>query len=442
MKSRKSKACKALPLASEEECGVWLDTAELRVKKQTKLARPISKLLNPLARSGGYSMAVALNFTQTKMEMPATKQSTISSFFLPLTKKEIDADDCSCPWPSGMSSTPLPEAHAGTKRKREMIFELPSELDDVSGHSSLIEPQEYDADIERVSGEVCNDDDKEKQFLHLIWGYQSEECEPPGKRKPHENIKIENVTNTQKDSSKAVTRGCTTADGPEEIPESLLHRDQTQQYSHDNFQMHRSICGKNNDGSSASLSTEDMYTQEPLKDQSVTEKSASCLTPKSAPKIQNTMTRPVKSYKEPELFERRNQWSPVKREDKENSRPTSLRHSTALSPFKQPMCSSPAKRSSDFNRKFCQTPKTSIREAQENDEDSFSMLFTQDSEGFRVIAHRSKQSRCPLKDQTNSLEGREYLSIPSVTPLETENSDPEAEMLFTQDSQGNIVIKH
>lgn len=32
-------------------------------------------------------MAVALNFTQTKMEMPVTKQSTISSFFLPQSKK-------------------------------------------------------------------------------------------------------------------------------------------------------------------------------------------------------------------------------------------------------------------------------------------------------------------------------------------------------------------
>ncbi|XP_053531109.1 aurora kinase A and ninein-interacting protein-like [Ictalurus punctatus] len=91
MKSSKSKTCKAL--SSEQECGVWLDADELRAKKQRKLARPISKLLNPLARSGGYSVAVALNFTQTKMEMPVTKQSTISSFFLPQSKKGKDADD-------------------------------------------------------------------------------------------------------------------------------------------------------------------------------------------------------------------------------------------------------------------------------------------------------------------------------------------------------------
>ena len=50
--------------------------------------RPISKLLNPFARGGGYSVAVALNFTQTKLDMPATKQSTISSFFSPQRKGE------------------------------------------------------------------------------------------------------------------------------------------------------------------------------------------------------------------------------------------------------------------------------------------------------------------------------------------------------------------
>lgn len=346
----------------------------------------------------------------------------------------LDAEDYNSPWPSGMSSTPLPEAHMGTKRKREMMFELPSELDDISSHSSLIDKQEHEAGIERTSGEVCNNDDhKEQQFLHLIWGYQSEECEPPGKRSPCEDIKIDNVTDTQAHSTKAIMCG----DGPDNIPESLLHRDQTQQNSHENFRMQR---GENSNDSLTFLSSEDVYTQELVKNQSVTEKRASSLTPRSTTVIQNTIKHLMKSYKEPQP---RNQCSPVKRKDKENSRSTSSRHSTQLSPFKHHVYSSPAKCSSDFNRKLYRTPKKSIREAQENEEDSLGMLFTQDSEGFRVIAHRSKLSRCPLKDQTNSLEGREYSSIPSVMSLEMEeNSDPEPEMLFTQDSQGNIVIKH
>lgn len=72
------------------------------------------------------------------------------------------------------------------------------------------------------------------------------------------------------------------------------------------------------------------------------------------------------------------------------------------------------------------------------DEDSLAMLFTQDSEGFRVIAHRGLQERSPLKDQSNMSTGmmrtRTYKCL-----VEEDEGD---EMLFTQDSQGNLVIKH
>lgn len=331
-----------------------------------------------------------------------------------------------------MPSTPLPEAHTGTKRKREQMFELPSECEDVSGSSPPTDPQEHDEDIEEELGQLYNNDDKEQQFLHLIWGYQSEENEPAGKRRPPGNVDLKNVTDIQKNGSKGVLHGCTTAEGPEEIPESLFDRDQAQMYSHQNIQIHTSVCGEN-EAFSTSLATEDVCPQKPIKGQSGPDKRAS-LSPWSATEIQNTMKCTiVKSCKEPELFEQRRQWSPMKREDKEN------RHSTTLSPFKQHMYSSPTKCSSDFNRKLCRMP----RKSQENDEDSFNTLFTQDSEGFRVIAHHSKRARYPLQDQTNSCEAKERLNISSVRYLEREeNSDPEQEMLFTQDSQGNVVIKH
>lgn len=67
------------------------------------------------------------------------------------------------------------------------------------------------------------------------------------------------------------------------------------------------------------------------------------------------------------------------------------------------------------------------------DEDSLAMLFTQDSEGFRVIAHRGLHARSPLKDQSN-MRTSAYKSLVE--------EDEEDEMLFTQDSQGNLVIKH
>lgn len=67
------------------------------------------------------------------------------------------------------------------------------------------------------------------------------------------------------------------------------------------------------------------------------------------------------------------------------------------------------------------------------DEDSLAMLFTQDSEGLRVIAHGGTRGRSPLKDHSNLNAGMSRMSACKCLP---------EEMLFTQDSQGNVVIKH
>lgn len=109
-----------LQTCAQDECGVWLDPVQLKVKTkqvtyahlflrwirwscvlihyrvklllfifQKRVRRPISKLLNPFAKGGGYSLAVALNFTQTKTEMPKTKQSSISTFFAPQRRSKL-----------------------------------------------------------------------------------------------------------------------------------------------------------------------------------------------------------------------------------------------------------------------------------------------------------------------------------------------------------------
>lgn len=71
-----------------------------------------------------------------------------------------------------------------------------------------------------------------------------------------------------------------------------------------------------------------------------------------------------------------------------------------------------------------------------DDEDSLAMLFTQDSEGFQVIAHGRTRGRNPLEDHSNVNAGMWRMSAHKSLPEEEE------EMLFTQDSQGNVVIKH
>nr|XP_033812135.1 aurora kinase A and ninein-interacting protein-like [Geotrypetes seraphini] len=64
-----------------EACGVWLDTSRLK-KRQTLLIGPTSKLLSPFLRRT-VSAHTAYEFTQTKAIRPCIKQTTISSFFIP-----------------------------------------------------------------------------------------------------------------------------------------------------------------------------------------------------------------------------------------------------------------------------------------------------------------------------------------------------------------------
>ncbi len=68
------------------------------------------------------------------------------------------------------------------------------------------------------------------------------------------------------------------------------------------------------------------------------------------------------------------------------------------------------------------------------------LLRTQD---FCVIAHRDQHLKSPLRDQSNSSVAKDYRNSPSAASSEKEEeSDLEPEMLFTQDSEGNMVIKH
>ncbi|KAL6457115.1 hypothetical protein MHYP_G00340780 [Metynnis hypsauchen] len=350
MKTTKKKTTELIPAAASEECGVWLDATELRAKKkQKRLVRPISKVLNPLARSGGYSMAVALSFTQTKMNMPATKQSTISAFFLPQSKMSKDTEERSSSLPSEISSTLLPEPHMGTKRKRAMTTEL-QETSNITSHTSQVHPQEIDADLE-------------KDF----------QCQ--------ENL-----------------RACAV--------------------------MHKNTC-----------------SQRPV------------LTTRSGTEKQHTAKHTQNPRKELEISMQKHnntQRSHVKRKDKENIGPTSPTHNTDVPPVNQLLSPSPAKRFSNFEKpsvfqrvRLYPSPKKSAKKSLENKQDSFAMLFTQDSEGFRVIANSSQHTRSVLKDRTNSTEDRENWNLPPVKTLEMEeDSQVEPEVLFTQDSQGNMVIRH
>ncbi|XP_077051839.1 uncharacterized protein aunip [Siphateles boraxobius] len=304
---KSSKSTKAKP-AKEEECGIWLDTKELKEKKQ-QLKGPISRL--------------TVSFTQTKLNMPVTRQSIISSFF---THTHSDPN---------RSAT-----HTGNKRKHGMTS-------DSTRPTSELDPQNRDGSSHK--------DQKEQRFFHLIRGEESEDEEPPEKRRHVAHYIQEYDQNVLK-----------THQNKEENPNKMVpHGGQK-----------ATVKGR-------------VLTPRPVNQN---HSSGECETKASA------MSRLGKENNWPESSpKRRRVSSPAKCRLKEKH--------TLVSPEK---CVSAG--------------------------ESLASLFTQDSEGLCVIAHRDRHS---LTERRNSSEDNSHGY--SVCVLVEEE---EEEMLFTQDSEGNMVIKH
>uniref|UniRef100_A0A8C6CXY3 Aurora kinase A and ninein interacting protein n=1 Tax=Moschus moschiferus TaxID=68415 RepID=A0A8C6CXY3_MOSMO len=88
----------------------------------------------------------------------------------------------------------------------------------------------------------------------------------------------------------------------------------------------------------------------------------------------------------------------------------------------------------------CSIPEFSW-DSERNDKDSWSQLFTKDSQGQRVIAHNS---RAPFRDVTND-QNQGYGQVPNSPWAQCQEDHPvnlQPDVLFTQDSEGNQVIRH
>lgn len=329
----------------EEECGIWLDTKELKEKKQQKqLTRPASRFRSPLSGSGLYNVAL-MSFTQTKLNMPVTRQSTISTFFSPKPR------DCN------------PETNTSTKRKH--AISLDPSIDSIIHTSD-------DGDSEETSAS----DNNHQRFLHFINGEDPEEEQPPGKRRLISNHTDQNKSDTEEYSDQDAENVYTNQTNPEN--------------SH-----HRHI----------------VQSPSPINEHLRDKKSSfrtSILTSRSV----NEHKPHAKLHKEPKT-----KASPLKRMGKENSSPVK---NTPSSPFKHKSISSPSK--CRLKGKYRCPPSNPCKE------ESVSSMFTQDSEGFCVIAHRDQ---CL---ESADLQSADYRS--------SQDEESDAEMLFTQDSEGNMVIKH
>ncbi|XP_018412385.1 PREDICTED: aurora kinase A and ninein-interacting protein-like [Nanorana parkeri] len=82
MKSKKQRSRCLQP----EECGVWLDTADLKKRSyQTVIPCSYSSKFNPPLRSRHFDSAT-IEFTQTKTPQLCTKQTSMYAFFTPKGK--------------------------------------------------------------------------------------------------------------------------------------------------------------------------------------------------------------------------------------------------------------------------------------------------------------------------------------------------------------------
>ncbi|XP_029022852.1 aurora kinase A and ninein-interacting protein [Betta splendens] len=393
--------------SAQEECGVWLDTLQLKGKaKQKQPARPISKLLNPFAKGGGYSLAVALNFTQTEMKMPKTKQSSISTFFTSHRRvlKKMATQSCSS------TSTAPTNISSGTKRR----YESDVEKSDVYKSEPRLDHDWFSKNMygsQQVAWEKYEEESPtpSEDLLFEPKEEQYEEINPPASKKRFTECSL--VADDSQPPPQAWSQDPLFTCSQYPNSECFLSNQKTQaaktfnssEPSEETFGFHLDLEGKTSTQKSLKY-----FKMDDDKENSTTLSPNSHVDP-----ISNHKWIPPKTAS-PSKHCRDQLW---KQSDKEKSYNSQLK-------WNKPK-SSPLKK---------QALEQQSRDAYE---DNLAMLFTQDSEGFRVIAHRGLQTRSPLKDQTNVSTG-----IVKNAVYKSQVEEDEDEMLFTQDSQGNMVIKH
>lgn len=323
------------------------------------------------------------------------------------------------------------KTHAETKRKHRETLEPPEDSD----ITFEVYQKNCDLDYEDVSAKD-SDDRIEQSFIHLMCGYESDE-EPPGKRRAFDNNADHNVLDTQECSNKARSRS----------PHDIQTVAETETFFHGESQGLNPLMVR-----TASVEAcRDVLQNSCLKELQGFKEKRVLKEHNTAIEERILTSRPVNAnHKKAKAFgstnmDQEHSWYKPKAytnklTGKENMHPASPIHNPPSSPLKRNLVSSPAK--SKLKDKYTNSLKKSGSEesATEMVGDSHAMLFTQDSEGFCVIAHRDQHQRSPLKDHSNLSIQKDYRNSPSGK--EDEESDLDAEMLFTQDSEGNMVIKH
>lgn len=437
---------------------------------QKRLTRPISKLLNPFLEGSGYNVAVGLTFTQTKCEMPKTKQSSISSFFTPQRRGMLPqccqncsvlVDDAAVDLFKYINlgctsalylSIMLSYAFLQTVLNKISASEVPNmgpamPMSPVSTTRTSVTPSPVTSGTKRrreMDPDLCNSD----SGVDLEWESENVPAceEQTASHTPSQNINceehFEEISPPQSKRRLTATSSLQSDGQP-----------QLSAWSQDPL----FTCSPYSEGESClsnqkSTTADDFIDSEPSFLSSLQSEDVFGL--HVGMKATTSTQKPMKHIH-----------SSLGEDEKENSlflcshsphKNSVLSHTERLSNHKwmDPKTLSPNKHSPvsllekageedshDSEFKWAKLRSSSTQKTHPHsvvEEDSLAMLFTQDSEGFRVIAHRGLQGRSPLKDQSNISTGM----IRARTYKCLVEEDEEDKMLFTQDSQGNLVIKH
>ncbi|CAL8296923.1 unnamed protein product [Lota lota] len=464
------KTSKPAPRSSaQEQCGVWLDPVELKanVKKKQRF-NPISKLLNPLAGGDRYSLAVALNFTQTKIQMPNAKQSTISSFFTAqrrvLNKMSSSEDphinQTSTSIANRDSSTSTTVA-LGTKRKHDVVDRISSIKSQVKaacidldhkgpGHEwtgqSAMDPkdtawQEYKYNTTLQWDNQCREEEAEE----LLSAPKRMKLLPETSSAPVDRVGSD--PHTAELSEKPLSNFCSSQNIQElingtenKIPDFTTHDSQSDfDMSHQEHPTPRPCRDTGTDFLEILIQSESGFwdglgSVERTSTQKPSEHTYVPRVNEENDEYRLTCSRPQYEH----LSHVSTTPQPLDKWTEAKTKSLKLCESDQIRAKAEKLIFFPERASMKPNSSLSNNHRVQEPWPQSLHGTTIDQLFTQDSEGFRVIAHRGpRASRNPLKDHTNLGLAREQ-----GTAAQKHFVYEEEEMLFTQDSQGNMVIKH
>ncbi|XP_059498561.1 uncharacterized protein LOC125448646 [Stegostoma tigrinum] len=450
-----------------EECDTWLDTRELKRRKVE--SHFISKLLYPLSRRN-YTVEVPLNFTQTRAPQQCVKQTTVSSFFLPKAKGKLAHSLQTSVLGAVGASPPNSAIEKGAYTDQPELITGNDIYRDNFGSSTPVDQQERLPSIlsavhyssERLP--LCGTTHGNST---LILNEQSRQIL---EERQHSCLKDgANINIVKYELPSAHDAGVTYA-SVDTSSEPHTQLDFTQDSQGNRVISHRKVTKSPvvNYVSCKGMPVADgKFTDLPpaeseiLCTQSFEAGLLGMLT-----STQQTVNRQKKLSKRKEVAHlpkklNSDYFKDIFPENKENAfgsmlnlNPKSLKR-PPLSPGTTSLlrCQNVPQGTETF-----QQPKTACR-----DENALSFLFSQDSQGNRVISHRCTDSRCgpifssnrnsPLGPCSIDISGNTSCNVPHHSGLWCESPCmaqskyddtfcPQADLLFTQDSEGNAVIKH